>query len=289
MYVQYINWIINSSKVRKRNLRSHVLMTYHWPVSDIISPPCSSFISSWRVVCIKATVMYHCLTLLPPSPCPLTYNLILTFPHTLGSSPLSTFVTSLTFTRKGNHVLVAGGWQAPLVNLHLFSCSYHSEKLLWAIECLLFLPNLRVFISWFFFSFSGPSTHHFKHTVWCPCPRIHRVHPIHFKECEKWVLKSNLTKGGLESMGDALLCKGLMVCSDWGLYISAFWDLLCSCWTAQGERLQGWHKNTVSCEPNHGPNSKVCSTAYSMCLCEMIHEWHAVFEEICSKTRHLPF
>lgn len=103
---------------------------------------------------------------------------------------------------------------------------------------------------------------------------IHRAHPAHFKECEKWVQKSNLTKGCLESMGEALLCKGLMVCWEKGLYISALLDVLCSCWTAYGGGWQErWDKYMVSCELNRGASSKVWSTSCSMCLCEMIHEW----------------
>lgn len=131
-------------------------MIYRWPVflKIILVSQCSSLVSmSWRVVCIKATVMYHCLTLLLQSPCPLTFNLILTFPHTLGSHPLSIIVTSPTFAWKGTRVLVAG-CQAPLVNINLFSLSCHGycERLFF---CLFFLPNLRVSIWLFLFSFAG--------------------------------------------------------------------------------------------------------------------------------------
>ena len=50
--------------------------------------------------------MYHCLTLLLQSQCPLTLNLILMFPHTVGSCPLSTIVTPQTFAQRGNRDLV---------------------------------------------------------------------------------------------------------------------------------------------------------------------------------------
>lgn len=171
--------------------RSHVSVPYHWPVSltIMLAPHCSSLvsISSWRVVCIKDTVMYHCLTLLPQSACPLTFNLILTFPHTLGSRPLSTIVTPLTFTWTGNRVAAAGGWQAPLVNLHLFGLSR------WKVIA-------RDWVFFFIIFFQCSSAHHFEHTARRCSPLIHRAHPVYFKECEEWVQKSNLTKGCQESM-----------------------------------------------------------------------------------------
>ncbi len=200
---------------QKEKIRSHVSMTCQLTVSLTIMlvPHCSSLVSigSWRVVCIKATVMYHCLTLLPQSPCPLTFNLILTFPHTLGSCPLSTIVTPLTVTWKGNRVPATGGWQFHLL---AFIC----------LACLVTVKSYceRVFFSVFSFFFQWSSTHHLEHTVRCSSLLIHRAHTIHFKECEEWVQKSNLTKGCHDSMGEALLCKGLMVCSERGLYISAF-------------------------------------------------------------------
>lgn len=144
-------------------------MIYRWPVSlkIILVSQCSSLVSmSWRVVCIKATVMYHCLTLLLQSPCPLTFNLILKFPHTLGSHSLSIIVTSPTFAWKGNCVLVTG-CEAPIVNINLFSLSCHGY-----CEQLFFVCFFTQFMSLYliiFLFFRWPSTHHFKHSLWCLC------------------------------------------------------------------------------------------------------------------------
>ena len=72
--------------------------------------------------------MYHRLTSLHQSLCPLTFNLLLTFPQLLRSHLLSRLVTALTFTWRGSSALLTGGCQAPLVNINLFSLACHSRE-----------------------------------------------------------------------------------------------------------------------------------------------------------------
>lgn len=77
----------------------------------------------------------------------------------------------------------------------------------WAIACFFFWSVY--FIIFLFFHQLITSN------AQCGAPHLlsRRAHPAHFKECEKWVQKSNLTKGSLESMGEASLCKGVNVFS----------------------------------------------------------------------------
>lgn len=128
------------------------------------SSPSFSFVPSSLE---EVTVMYHCLTLLFQSHCPLTFDLFLTFPHTLGSWPLSTIVTPLTFAPKGNHVLVTGGWQVPLVNFHLYILSGYGENLSWTVECFFFLNPFWQCVL-YYLSFL--------------CVSLYTVPPVHFKK-----------------------------------------------------------------------------------------------------------
>lgn len=216
--------------------------------------------------------MYHCLTLLLQGPCPLTFNLILKFPNKPGSHPLSLH----PFHWRAMLVVVTGGCQVPLVNINLFSSCF----------LFLFLSNLQC-IWLFFFSFVPPATNitssislNMQRGAFADLPSA----PHTFLRSEKLVQKSNLTKGCLESIAEASLCRGLMV--RWGRpwTFLLFWMYNCSCWTAGSEGWQErWDESMLSCELNCGPSSKTWSTWQMYGICEGIHDWPVGLIEICSR------
>lgn len=180
--------------------------------------------------------MCHCLNWLPPKP--LSSDL---WPHpdVPGHTGVTPSVHDCHFSNLCMEEKPRSGQRSPLVNL--YSCSFpcHSEKLLEAIECFSCCPFERVCLIIFLWL-----------AVWCLRLLIHRAHLVHFKECEKWVQKWNLTKGSLKPMGKASLCKRLIVCWDWGLCILCFlgFTLLI---LDPVERHERWDKSTMSEEPNH--------------------------------------
>lgn len=140
-----------------------------------------------------------------------------------------------------------------------------------------------------YLSFAPPATNkkqfnQSEHAAWCLCWSAKRT-PHIFKEWEIGPeIKPDKRLSGIDGWG--LPLQGVNGLLREALNISALLDVLCSCWTARSEGWQErWDENMLSCELNCGPSSKTWSTwqMYSMCLCEVIHDWPVGLIEICSR------